>query len=138
VPRAERVGSSEEGLFKSSAPGFDPRQTVLVEAGPSSVRTGGAGRVLALDDHGPNRVVLSVSVPQGGWLVLADSWFPGWSSRIDGARGENFVANGLLRSIWLPPGDHSVEFTYLPSSVLVGLAISVLAWPTLVALLRRA
>jgi len=138
VPRAEQVGSSEEGLFKSTVPGFDPRQTVLVEAGPSSVRTGGAGRVLALDDHGPNRVVLSVSVPQGGWLVLADSWFPGWSSRIDGARGENFVANGLLRSVWLPPGDHSVEFNYLPSSVLVGLAISVLAWPTLVALLRRA
>jgi hypothetical protein len=138
VPQAEWVRSSEEGLMTSTAPGFDPRQTVLVEAGPSSVRTGGAGRVLALDDPGPNRVVLSVSAPKGGWLVLADSWFPGWSSRIDGDRGESFVANGLMRSVWLPPGDHSVEFNYLPSSVLVGLAISVLAWPTLVALLRRA
>lgn len=137
VPQAEWVLSSEEGLLKSTAPDFDPRQIVFVEGGPSNGMTGGVGQVLALEDRGPNRVVLSVSAPQGGWLVLADSWFPGWAPRIDGERVETFVANGLLRSVWLPPGDHSVEFNYLPSSVLVGLAISVLAWPTLVAMLRR-
>ncbi|MGH2621850.1 MAG: YfhO family protein [Anaerolineales bacterium] len=137
VPQSEWVSSSTAALLKTSASGFDPRQTVVLEGAMPAADGGGSGQILALNEVGPNRVELSVSAPQGGWLVLADSWFPGWAARIDAEPAEIFAANGLLRAVWLAPGDHSVLFSYLPSSVVVGLAISALAWPVAFGLLRR-
>ena len=137
VPQAEWVSSSQAALSRTTSSGFDPRQTVVLEGETASTERGGSGQVLALKEVGPNRVELGVSAPEGGWLVLADSWFPGWAARIDGKPAEILVANGLLRAVWLAPGEHSVIFSYMPWSVAAGLAISGLAWAVVLGLLRR-
>jgi len=137
VPQAEWVSGLQAALSRTTSPGFDPRQTVVLEGAPAAAGSGGSGQILALTESGPNRVELSVSAPDGGWLVLADSWFPGWMARIDGEPAEIFAADGLLRAVWLQPGEHSVRFSYMPWSAAAGLAISVLAWPVVFGLLRR-
>ena len=136
VPKAEWVSDEQEAILKTTKTSFEPRESVVLEGAAHESPQGGRGEILSLNDRNPNLVEVSVSAPDSGWLVLADSWFPGWKARVDGAETEILPANGLLRSIWLPPGQHTVVFSYQPTSVFIGLALSLLGWPALYVLRR--
>jgi uncharacterized membrane protein YfhO len=77
-----------------------------------------------------------------GTLVLADSYYPGWVARVDGVEAPILRADLILRGVTLPPGAHTVTFTYEPGLIgwLTGIGaltlLGALAVP-LVALRRR-
>ena len=37
---------------------------------------------------------------------------PGWEAMVDGQPSHIYKANGFVRGLYLPPGDHSIIFTY--------------------------
>lgn len=127
APQAEFVASRPEALARLFAPGGPPAGTVILEAAPVE-RAGGAGTAVVLDDANPNRLTVAVAAPSGGWLVVADAWSPGWRAALDGAPVEIVRADGLLRAVWIPPGEHTVEFRYAPASFSLGAALSLMAW----------
>ena len=71
-----------------------------------------------------NTISLEVMTVQAAWLVLADTWFPGWQVYLDGQRTEIYRADYLFRALEIPAGDHLVEFHYRPPSFIVGGLIS--------------
>lgn len=75
-------------------------------------------------EEGPNRIVIEVRNAQPGFLVLADTWYPGWQARLDGHRVPLWRANTAFRAIWLPEGATRVEFVYRPLSFYGGLGLS--------------
>jgi uncharacterized membrane protein YfhO len=56
-----------------------------------------------------------------GYLVLLDTFYPGWVATIDGQETSIYRANYLARAIFLPAGEHRVRFEYRPSSFKWGL-----------------
>ena len=58
------------------------------------------------------------------YLVLSDSWYPGWLATVDGVDVPIERANILFRAVRVPPGDHTVEFRYEPRSVSTGALVS--------------
>jgi uncharacterized membrane protein YfhO len=62
---------------------------------------------------------------QAGYLVLADTYYPGWRAEVDGAETEILVANHAFRAVALELGKHTVVFEYAPISFQIG------AWITL-------
>lgn len=84
-----------------------------------------------------NRVRVQVDAEAGGWLLLADTYYPGWHAHIDGAPAEIVPAYGVFRAVQLPAGAHEVDFTYRPLSFTLGLVSTLLAWPLLLVLWRR-
>jgi hypothetical protein len=60
-------------------------------------------------------------------LVIADTWYPGWTAHVDGAPVEIFRVNGLFRGIFLPPGQHRVELRYRPRYWTSTILVSVIA-----------
>lgn len=110
---------------------FDPFRFVVLE------RTGGAAPV-ALESampiqaadvvsYDPTRVEISAKARARAYLVLTDTWYPGWTARVDGKPAEIVRANYMFRAVALEPGEHRVTFVYEPSSLRVGTAISILA-----------
>ncbi len=108
-----------------------------------------------LADGTPARVVedtgerLRVELPAGagGRLVLADSWYPGWTATVDGRTVTVERYLGALRSVDLPSGAREVVFEYRPGWLAPSSAVSVLAllvtaslalWPLLRARPRAA
>jgi uncharacterized membrane protein YfhO len=77
-------------------------------------------------------VVVAVADGPGGWLVLADVWFPGWTCTIDGRPANVYRADYLFRAVRLSTGAHDVVFTFDPPSYRWGRFISL---STLAALL---
>lgn len=116
-----------DSLASLADPSFDPRQVVLLTSPVSEAQTskGMAGVVESLQDS-PNAVTIRAASESGGFLVLADTFYPGWQATLDGKLAEILRANHTFRAVALPPGEHTVVFRYLPLSFLVGATISLL------------
>jgi hypothetical protein len=78
-------------------------------------------------EDGDRTVVIDVRAQRPGFLVLEDTYYPGWEARVDGARTRVRVANAAFRAVSVPAGHHVVRFDYRPASVRLGTAISGLA-----------
>ena len=74
----------------------------------------------------PNEVKIKVKNDSPAFLVLTDSYYPGWRAYIDGEETTIYRTNGLVRSVLVPGGEHTVTFSYLPDSFLSGVAISLI------------
>ncbi len=94
------------------------------------------GMVTSLEER-PNRILASTSSNRPGWLLLADTWYPGWIARVDDQPVPIFPANGVFRAIQVDEGDHLVEFIYRPASFYYGAVISIFAWPVVIIFWRK-
>jgi len=139
VTNARRVPSAE---MLEALRGCDPREAVLLEervvpAEPQQGETGtkqaGGGQLLPVSIllRQFNEVLLSVSLPEPGWVVLTDAYFPGWRAyvkRVGTGEQERQVpierAYGAFRAVELPAGEWELRFHYMPRSFQVGLYVS--------------
>jgi uncharacterized membrane protein YfhO len=63
-----------------------------------------------------NRVVVQAHPSRPSYLVVTDTHYPGWRARVDGEPTPIYQANYLFRAVYLPPGEHEIEFTFMPPS----------------------
>jgi hypothetical protein len=76
----------------------------------------------------PDEVDLRATSTGRAVLVLADTWYPGWSASVDGSPAQVLIADGFLRAVVLPKsGPHTVVFRYRPAVVWVGVYLSLFA-----------
>jgi hypothetical protein len=125
VHRARIVPGTEETLSVLADPSFDPaEETVLAHGQPIDASPASPPEVQVVE-YAPEQVTIQATVSSPGYLVLSDSWYPGWKATVDGAPVEVERANLAFRAVYLPPGDHTVQFRYRPASYVLGLAVSV-------------
>jgi len=109
---------------------FTPGVDAIVEELPpgwtQAATPGSPGEVRVVDWH-DRRIELRTNGSQPSLLVVNDSYFPGWSARVDGKTVRIQRANFLARGIALTAGDHRVVFLYRPRSLVIGTAISIVA-----------
>jgi hypothetical protein len=104
---------------------WEPQRTALVEtAQPASPHAGGGN--VEITSYEANLIELKCSAAAPSILVLAENHYPGWVADVDGRPAEVLRVNYGLRGVFLPAGEHRVEFIYRPKSVLVGIAVSLL------------
>lgn len=84
-----------------------------------------------------DRTVCEIYAPTKGYLVLTDTFYPGWEVSVDGEPAKMLRANYLFRAVALVPGSHRVVFEYHPSSVTAGLCLSGIATLVLLCILLR-
>lgn len=125
VPSARRVPAGEM-LAALADPAFDPTAEVLLEVSPlipSPYSLVPNPYSLSLHDT-PNGVTIRAALDAPGYLVLADTWYPGWQAKIDGQPAEILRANYAFRATYLEAGDHTVEMVYRPQSFIVGASVT--------------
>jgi hypothetical protein len=115
VYSAQAVDSLEAASAALRDPSFDPDSQVIVESQPDTIYG------LALD---PNRYTQSVSLDQAGYVVLSDSYYPGWRVLVDDVPQPLLIANVNFRAVAVPSGTHTITFEYAPFSATLGLFIS--------------
>lgn len=115
-PHAEVLRRIKEGKFVDATT-FDPAQTALLETGvPLPTISGTAGGQVKVTDYQPQRIEIETGNPQAGFLVLSETYYPGWEAKVDGQSTEILRTNYNLRGISVSPGNHRVVFTYRSSS----------------------
>jgi len=120
------VPDDEAALAALADPTFNPAHEVVLvgEQPPPPAGEGQGGGGLDLLTYQPEHVVVSATLSAPGYLVLSDTYYPGWRATVDGVEVPIERANYLLRAVAAPGGAHRVEFTYWPTHLDVGLLIS--------------
>jgi hypothetical protein len=116
-------------LARVSSAGFDPRQVLLLEdqPAPAPMAVGGlaagtnAEESVRILSYEADDVRIAASLPRPGYLLLLDTYFPGWSATVNGAPAPIHRANYNFRAVPLPAGRSTVRFSYRPESLRIGL-----------------
>ncbi len=125
VPAARQV-PADQMLAALTSPTFDPATHVLIEASPPYPNPYSLipnPYTLSLHDT-PNGVTIRAALDAPGYLVLADTWYPGWQAKVDGKPVEILRANHAFRAVYLDAGGHTVEMVYRPWSFIAGMGVS--------------
>ena len=83
-----------------------------------------AGTARIVEDL-PERVVVETESTGPAYLLLADTFDPGWSATLDGQPVPIRAAYVAFRAVALPAGPHTVVFTYRPAGFVLGLGLTV-------------
>ena len=125
-------------LARLTSDEFDPRKVLLLEnqpapamsdarSQPAGTNADGAVRILSYE---PDDVRIDASLPRPGYLLLLDTWFPGWSATVNGGPARILRADYNFRAVSLPAGKSTVCFSYRPESLRMGVylcAVGILA-----------
>ncbi len=82
----------------------------------------GSTRILKSVSH--QELCLEVISPEAGYLILADTFYPGWRVWVNGEEHEIRRVNGWMRAVSVPAGRTIVDFRYYPGSFFLGLAVA--------------
>jgi uncharacterized membrane protein YfhO len=77
-----------------------------------------------ITEYGLNEVRLQAEMAAPGFVVLSDSYYPGWEATVSGEPASIYRADYLLRAVYVPEGSHEIVFTFLPPDFIVGGLIS--------------
>jgi hypothetical protein len=127
---AEVITDDATILTRLAQPGFDPRQTVLVEQQPPEpLGTASAepAGLVSLDQYESNHLALTADMQRDGWLVLSEIFYPGWTATLDGSPVNVYRGDYVLRTIPLPAGRHRIELNFMPFTFVIGAVISLMS-----------
>ena len=142
VHQAEVPGSDEAILARLVDYDFDLSSSILLEDESALARletmARGSSPAEGRDEvkivkYEANRVVIETATNQAGFLFLSDTDYPGWKARVDGQEETVYRADYLFRAVLVPPGQHTVEFTFDPVAFKVGLAVALTTGAILIA-----
>ena len=118
------IADDQATLAALANPDFNPAQEVVLASGRQLTGTSHLTEAVQPILYSPEKVALRVNATSPGYLVLSDTWYPGWKATVDGQPTRVERANLNFRAVYVDSGTHIVRFTYRPSSYSVGLAIS--------------
>lgn len=113
-----------------------PTETAVVDARFKDVLKGATESYkdslssIRLTSYAPNRLTYETNNAQDGIAVLSEIYYPdGWHVTIDGQPAELARADYILRTMYVPAGQHTIEMRFDPTSLHVteGIAYGALA-----------
>lgn len=140
--RAVPVADSQEAINRLLGGEVNAQTAIAVEGG-QALDGPGTAQVEVLADES-ERIAARVRLDAPGYLVLSDTYYPGWRAEVDGEPAPILRANGFIRAVYLDAGEYTVEFVFAPRSLTIGAACSAAAlalWAVAavaLAVLRRA
>jgi hypothetical protein len=140
LPRAYFVSqvygakNEAEVVSRLTSPDFDYRREVIIMEGEALRQAQDKEKAEAEEEIGTvnvvtdraNQVSLKVEAPSAGFVVLTDTFYPGWQAMIDGQPVAIWPANLAFRAVAVEAGAHEIVFSYRPRNFTIGLWVSAL------------
>lgn len=106
--------------------GLEPGHTAIVEGVTSdqAAAVSPDGGTAIIRQYNATEVTIDVDAKGPSFLVLADSYYPGWIATIDGVDTRIYPTDLAFRGVFVPEGQHRIEFVYRPASFWIGAGIA--------------
>lgn len=112
---------------------LDPAQIVsnlppiIEDAGPPPAPAAAEGPdakvSTAIEFH--NHIAFDVESSRPGMFILADTFYPDWSVRVDGQITKILPCDGMFRAVPIAEGKHRIDFRYNPLSLRLGFCFGI-------------
>jgi len=123
---ASALNDQDKILDIWSQPDFPALETLLIESRTNlkSSAQGEMSEPAKITGYENEKVVIEADARKDGWLLLLDSYYPGWKATVDGKPAPIYRADGFFRAVPVPAGRHEVIFSYHPEAFYYSLWIS--------------
>jgi hypothetical protein len=110
---------------------FDPFTTVVLESESKAFLFSADEKLdyegsCQITEYDNDRIRISASTNQSGYLVLSEMYYPGWEAKVDGQKSPVLRGNYLLQVIPLKSGEHDVEMYFVSQPFRIGATISLI------------
>lgn len=121
-----KVNSETELAAALENKAFDPLTTAIVT---NDVPVIGKDKMRSLDLllHDDNLVKIQTKSNSDQFVVLSDTFDPGWNITIDGVPSNLYQVDGAIRGFLVPKGIHQVVLEYKPHLFIIGLKASLVS-----------
>jgi hypothetical protein len=121
--------SQDQTLGWLSDPSFDPYSTVILRSAPPDLfaPSPASDSTITIVLYKPEYIKILATTASPGIMVISELDYPGWVASLDGIPVEIIKADGALRAVLIPSGNHIVEMKYQPVSVIVGALLSLIS-----------
>jgi hypothetical protein len=116
----QMIPDDNKDLQVLSDPGFDPANQVVLNdsLSPSIVAQlpGHKATIhyeIARDD--PDYQVFKLGLDRNSLVTFSEVVYPGWQAFLDGNQTDLLTANHVFRALFIPAGEHQVEFRFAPA-----------------------
>jgi hypothetical protein len=123
----------ERALLLMRDPDFDPFRQAVIATAPGIQPTipapdlSGTAQV-TFTDYQPESMRLRVETDSAGYLVITDTFYPGWQASVNGQPAPIYRADVLFRGIPVPAGASEVILQYAPGWWPGALAFGAAGW----------
>jgi hypothetical protein len=121
------AGAVRSALGILASPTFDPEEQVLLFAPPREPNNPSSEFIANVDvaDYQPNSVTIAAELSGPGYVVLSDTYYPGWEATVDDRPAPVFQANGCVRAVPIEiAGRHKIVFRFRSQPLYQGALIS--------------
>lgn len=136
VNRVQYVNNANEEIDALNT--IQPTETAVVDNRFSNV-LGGVTNLqkdslasISLVSYEPNELVYESSSANDGVAVFSEIYYPDWTVTIDGEPAQLARADYVLRTLYIPAGEHRIVMTFKPASISVTETIAYIALGLLV------
>jgi hypothetical protein len=126
VHAAEVAPDDDAQLARMARADFDPAAVAILSSAAPAVAAPAVPEPSPVVTYAPNRAEVRASVAAPAVLVLSDAYSDDWRVTVDSQPATLYRANYAFRGVWLPPGEHTIVFSYRPRAFLIGGVISLL------------
>jgi hypothetical protein len=104
-------------------PNFEPGKTAFV-LGSDLLHTFSDQATVSDIKTGQQELSFHITSPETAFIVVSNSYYPGWKVSIDDVKGELITTNINSLGVVVPSGGHTIRLFYDPASFKVGALIS--------------
>ncbi len=118
--RIRVIPDDSQRLEAMKNPQFNPSDEAFLSETPpaallSQLPNRKADLKYQLETDEPDDQIFKIALDTNSLLVFSEIAFPGWRAWIDGKSSDLFTADYAFRALFVPSGEHNVEFKYEPS-----------------------
>jgi hypothetical protein len=137
VHAAQQVAPGSAIAALTSEPPPDLGSVAILETAPPPLDrpsgTSASAESVSLTSVDTAHLQLNVDAHAAGLVVASEIAYPAWHATLDGQPVPILTADGALRAISVPAGQHVIEMTYQSAALEAGLGISAITAAILVA-----
>lgn len=140
VRKIKVLNNIDELAKELHASNFTPSRVLLLEDNPKDqieIEHGEPDDKIEITRYSLNKIEITADIKTSGYLVLTDTYLPGWHAYVNGNRREILRAYGYFRAIALDKGFNKIIFTYFPPMLKFGIILSLITLLTLAILVRK-
>ena len=100
---------------------FDPK-TVFIDESQMKDIGFSKNDIVSIEQYKRNYIKAKVTTTYDSFLANTTAYYPGWAVKVNGKPTKLIQTNWFMMGVYLPAGENTVEFMYIPYGFIAGLS----------------